>query len=102
VFVSIYRLHIADVIFIIENFGLDLYFLACKLFQKIGGHMLTTKIGRIAILPVRPGTGKPNRSDQSTRLIYVANLIVPLCRACRVDQFTYLICPNQISDEKVM
>jgi hypothetical protein len=29
-------------------------------------------------------------------------LIVPLRRACRVDQFTYLICPNQISDEKVM
>jgi hypothetical protein len=42
-----------DVIFIIDNFGLVLYFLACKLFQKIGGHILTIKIDRIIILLAR-------------------------------------------------
>jgi hypothetical protein len=36
------------------NFGLELYFLTCKLSQKIGGHMLTTKIDKIAILSDRP------------------------------------------------
>jgi hypothetical protein len=29
-------------------------------------------------------------------------LIAPLRRAHRVDQFPYLICPNQTPDEKVM
>jgi hypothetical protein len=47
-------------------------------------------------------TGKLNRSDRSTILIYVAKLITPLCRSRRVDQFTYLIFPNQTLNEKVM
>jgi hypothetical protein len=32
----------------------------------------------------------------------MANLIAPLRRARRVDQFTYLICLNRTPDEKVM
>jgi hypothetical protein len=36
-FVSIYRLHMTDVIFIIDNFSLELYFLARKLFKKKEG-----------------------------------------------------------------
>jgi hypothetical protein len=32
----------------------------------------------------------------------MANLIAPLHTAHRVDQFPYLICPNQTSDEKVI
>jgi hypothetical protein len=35
-------------------------------------------------------------------LIYMAILITPLRRARRVDQFAYLIYPNQSPDEKVM
>jgi hypothetical protein len=35
------------------NLGLELCFLTHKLFQKTGGHMLTTKIGKVVILPVR-------------------------------------------------
>jgi hypothetical protein len=35
-------------------------------------------------------------------LIYMVNLIVPLCRVHRVDQFPYVICPNWTPDEKVM
>jgi hypothetical protein len=53
---------------------------------------------RIAILH----TNKPNWSYWSTRLIYMANLIVPLRRARRVNQFPSFICPNWTLDEKVM
>jgi hypothetical protein len=32
----------------------------------------------------------------------MASLIAPLCRDRRVDQFSYLICPNRTLDEKIM
>jgi hypothetical protein len=35
------------------NFGLELYFLTRKLSQKTGGHILMTKIDKVAILPAR-------------------------------------------------
>jgi hypothetical protein len=60
--------------------------------------LLTIKIDKVVILPVR--LVELNRSP--TRLIYMASLIAPLRRTHLVDQFSYLICPNQISYEKVM
>ena len=64
----------------LDNFGPEDYFLACKLCQKTGGHLLTTKIGTKPIRlgqAVRPvtlggltdldpvaGTAKANQSDR--------------------------------------
>jgi hypothetical protein len=32
----------------------------------------------------------------------MTSLIASLRKACRVDQFSYLICPNQTPGEKIM
>jgi hypothetical protein len=46
--------NIADVLpSSLDNFGLELCSLSHKLYQKTWGHMLMTKIGRVAILPAR-------------------------------------------------
>jgi hypothetical protein len=62
--------------------------------------MLMIKINRIIIFFCQ--TGQLNWSDRSTRLIYMANLMAPLHRTSQVDQFPYLICPNQTQDKKVI
>jgi hypothetical protein len=99
VFVSIYRLHMTDVIFIIDNFSLELYFLAPKLSKKRRAYVDGQNWQNCNS---SNQTDKLNRSDRSTRLIYMTSLIAPLHVAHRLDQFSYLICPNQTSDEKVM
>jgi hypothetical protein len=42
-----------NVIFIIDNFGLELYFFGTQAFPKNRGHMLMTKIDIITILSAR-------------------------------------------------
>jgi hypothetical protein len=84
------------------NFSLELCFLTHKLSQKKGAYLNDQNWQNCNSSGQTGQAGKPNRSDRSTTLIYMASLIAPLHRAHQVDQFLYLICPNQTPNKKVM
>ena len=83
----------------LDNFGPGAYFMLCKHHQKIGGHMLMTKIGRLCRL-VRPIC--TNRSDRSRWLCQNANWNSPLHSSRRDKRNAYVERPIWSSDERVM
>ena len=81
------------------NFGPEACFLACQHHQKIEGHMLTTKIGRLC-RSVRPVC--TNRSDRSRLLCQNANWTSPLRSSRRDNRNAYVERLIWNSDERVM
>jgi hypothetical protein len=78
------------------NFDLCECFLAHKLYQKTEGHMFAPKIGRSGLTGLICGSHWSDRCGQSTQN---TNWTSPLDRCRRVDQDSYVECPNQSPDE---
>jgi hypothetical protein len=70
-------------------------FLARMLFQKTRGHMLTPEFGRFG----RAGQTARTRSNRPDQILQKAIWTLPLDRTRRVDQDSYIECPNRSPDE---
>ena len=85
--------------------GFEKCFLVDKLYQEIGGHMLTLKIGTIKVSGQSGQTGQTsctNRSDRSGKFCQIINWTAPLRRSRRGDRNAYMEHPIWSLDEGVM